>query len=159
MSKGTKSEQKGIVVETSPIVLDRMMDYYTENYRYFLHKDQMKDIDVKPTSKNNFNGNKRVPKGKTFKPRAKRTYTPRKPIQLPFKVEYLQHEFKALEIQASKECENEKKYYQKLQNWIRSHDKHLSEWERNKIYGYRTPQKVMKEVDGKRATRFRVYGA
>lgn len=158
MSSEKAIEQKEIVVErTPPNVLAKMYDYYTENYRYFLHKDQMNGLDVKPTSMNNFNGNKRVPKGKTFKPITKRqtfkTRVPRVPKPLPQKVEYLKREFEFLESKALNESANDHKFYDKMDNWIHAHEG-LSQWEMEKIYSYRVPENILMAIIEKTGNKF-----
>lgn len=159
MTNGKTLEINEIVVETSPMVLDKMYDFYTENYGYFLHKEQMKDIGVKPKTLNGFTKVKRVPKGKTFKPiNRKRTFKPRVPKPLPPKVEYLKREFEFLESKALNECANDDKYYNKVENWIYSHEK-LTTWEREKIFSYRVPENILDQIIEKTGNKIRLFEA
>lgn len=154
-----QQQQKEIVVETSPMVLDKMYDFYTENYGYFIHKYQMEDIGVKARALSSYGKDKRVPKGKTFKPiNRKRTFKPRVPKPLPKKVEYLKREFEYLESKALNECANEDKYYNKVENWIHSHEK-LTAWEKDKIFGYRVPENILDQLIEKTGNKIRLYGA
>jgi len=158
MSTEKTIEQKEIVVErTHPEVLDKMYDFYTENYGYFIHKAQMDGLGIKPTTMNNFNGNKRMAKGKSFKPiTRKRTFTPRIPKALPPKVAFLKKEFKFVISKAYKECANEYKYYQKAENWINAHQK-LTDWERKQIYGYRMyGESILVDIIEKTGNTFRL---